>query len=67
MLGDARLAKEMASALLADRVYVVGFSYPVVPKDMARIRVQVSAAHSREDLDLALEAFGKAAAAFGIV
>ena len=66
MLGDARLAKEMASALLADRVYVVGFSYPVVPKDKARIRVQVSAAHSREDLGLALEAFGRAAARFGL-
>ena len=66
MLGDAHLAKKMASALLADGVYVVGFSYPVVPKDRARIRVQVSAAHSREDLDLALEAFGKAAAEFGL-
>jgi glycine C-acetyltransferase len=67
MLGDARLAKEIAGSLLADRVYVVGFSYPVVPKDRARIRVQVSAAHSREDLDLALEAFGRAAAKFGLV
>ncbi len=61
MLGDARLAKEMAGALLADGVYVVGFSYPVVPKDKARIRVQVSAAHSRDDLDFALEAFARAA------
>jgi glycine C-acetyltransferase len=62
MLGDARLAKEMAGALLASGVYVVGFSFPVVPRDKARIRVQVSAAHSRENLDFALEAFAKVAA-----
>jgi glycine C-acetyltransferase len=67
MLGDAHLAKEMAGALLARSVYVVGFSYPVVPKDKARIRVQVSAAHSREDLDFALEAFAQVAAQSGIV
>ena len=66
MLGDARLAKEMADSLLADGIYVVGFSYPVVPKDKARIRVQVSAAHSRADLDMAVQAFSKAAAKFGL-
>jgi glycine C-acetyltransferase len=57
MLGDAALAARMADALLARGIYVIGFSYPVVPKGKARIRVQVSAAHSREDLDFAMEAF----------
>ena len=47
----------MADALLEKGVYVIGFSYPVVPKGKARIRVQVSAAHSRDDLDFALEQF----------
>ena len=55
MLGEARLAHEMADLLLARGVYVIGFSYPVVPKGTARIRMQVSAAHSREELDYALE------------
>jgi len=59
MLGDARLAQEMADRLLQEGIYVIGFSYPVVPKGAARIRVQISAAHSREDLDLALEKFAK--------
>ena len=66
MLGDARLAKEVADSLLASGVYVVGFSYPVVPKDKARIRVQVSAGHSHEDLDLALEAFAAVARNLGL-
>jgi len=57
MLGDARLAHDMASDLLEEGVYVIGFSYPVVPKGKARIRVQISAAHSREHLDKAVEAF----------
>ena len=55
MLGEARLAHEMADLLLAHGVYVIGFSYPVVPKGTARIRMQVSAAHSREELDYTLE------------
>jgi len=59
MLGDARLAAEMADKMLEQGVYVIGFSYPVVPKDKARIRVQVSAAHTRDDLDFAMEAFSK--------
>ncbi len=59
MLGEARLATQMASMLLAEGVYVIGFSYPVVPKGKARIRVQISAAHSREDLDKAINAFAK--------
>ena len=57
MLGDAALAARMADALLERGVYVIGFSYPVVPQGKARIRVQVSAAHSPEDLDFAVEAF----------
>ncbi len=57
MLYDAALAKSMARKLLERGIYVIGFSYPVVPRDQARIRVQVSAAHSREHLDTAVEAF----------
>lgn len=59
MLGDAALANKMAQMLLEEGVYVVGFSYPVVPKGKARIRVQISAAHKKEDIDLAIEAFMK--------
>lgn len=59
MLGDARKAAKMADALLAEGIYVIAFSYPVVPKETARIRVQISAAHSREDLDRAIAAFAK--------
>jgi glycine C-acetyltransferase len=57
MLADAALATKFASAMLAKGVYVIGFSYPVVPQGKARIRTQISAAHSREDLEFALEAF----------
>ncbi len=57
MLGDARLAKDMADRLLELGIYCIGFSFPVVPKDKARIRLQISAAHSKNDLDLALQAF----------
>lgn len=57
MLGDAALAGRFAEKMLEKGVYVVGFSYPVVPQGKARIRVQVSAAHSRDDLDRAIEAF----------
>ncbi|MGL5399711.1 MAG: glycine C-acetyltransferase [Plesiomonas shigelloides] len=57
MLGDAKLAAEMASRMLQEGIYVVGFSYPVVPKDQARIRTQMSAAHTREQLDRAIDAF----------
>ena len=59
MLYDARLAQNMASDLLKEGIYVIGFSYPVVPKGQARIRVQISAAHSQEHLDKAIEAFTK--------
>ena len=57
MLGDAALAAKFAEAMLAKGVYVIGFSYPVVPKGKARIRTQISAAHSRADLESAIEAF----------
>ena len=59
MLYDAKLAGEMADKLLDEGIYVIGFSFPVVPKDEARIRVQISAAHSMEDLDKAINAFVK--------
>ncbi|MBT4889345.1 MAG: glycine C-acetyltransferase, partial [Rhodospirillales bacterium] len=58
MLGDARLASNMAEKLLAKGIYVIGFSFPVVPKGQARIRTQMSAAHSSEQIDQAIEAFG---------
>jgi len=58
MLGDAVVAQKMATELLKRGVYVIGFFYPVVPKDTARIRVQVSAAHFTEDLDFAMQTFG---------
>lgn len=66
MLGDAVLAGKMADLLLQKGIYVIGFSYPVVPKGKARIRTQVSAAHSREDLDFAVEKFAEAKAELGI-
>ncbi len=59
MLGDAALAQKMAARLLEKGVYVIGFSYPVVPKGQARIRTQISAAHSKENLDFALNAFAE--------
>ena len=67
MLGDARLAVDMAQRLLAHGIYVIGFSYPVVPKGQARIRVQLSAAHSDEDIDRALTAFGTVGRELGII
>lgn len=57
MLGDAKLAQKMASLLLAKGIYVIGFSFPVVPKGAARIRTQMSAAHTKEQLDQAIAAF----------
>jgi glycine C-acetyltransferase len=59
MIGDAALASRLADALLEEGVYAIGFSYPVVPLGKARIRIQISAAHSREDLEFALQAFAK--------
>jgi len=65
MLGEAALATRMASMMLDEGVYVIGFSYPVVPKDKARIRVQVSAAHEAEDLEFAMDAFARVRRACG--
>ncbi|XP_076681181.1 glycine C-acetyltransferase [Andrena cerasifolii] len=57
MIGDARLATEFADKMIEKGIYVIGFSYPVVPKDKARIRVQISAAHSQNDIEHAVNAF----------
>ena len=67
MLGDAALATRMADALLGKGIYVVGFSYPVVPKGEARIRVQLSAAHSRADLERAVDAFAEVGRQLGVI
>ncbi len=67
MLYDAKLSQEMAEKLLAEGIYVIGFYYPVVPKDQARIRVQLSAAHSQEHLDTAIAAFEKIAKEMGVI
>jgi glycine C-acetyltransferase len=66
MLGDAALATKFADAMLVKGVYVIGFSYPVVPKGKARIRTQISAAHSREDLEFAIRAFEQVKRELGI-
>lgn len=67
MLGDAKLASTMADALLKEGIYVIGFSYPVVPKGQARIRTQMSAAHSEEDIDHVIAAFAKVGKALGAI
>ena len=67
MLGDARLSQVMADALLEEGIYVIGFFYPVVPKGQARIRVQLSAAHTKDHLDQALDAFEKVGKSLGVV
>jgi glycine C-acetyltransferase len=67
MLGDATLATKMAETLLGKGVYVVGFSYPVVPHRKARIRVQISAAHSRKDLEFAIAQFAAVKEELGLV
>ena len=66
MLGDAKLSQVMANALLQEGIYVIGFFYPVVPKNEARIRVQLSAAHTKAQLDLALAAFEKVGRELGV-
>ena len=66
MLGDAKLSQDMADALLQEGIYVIGFFYPVVPKGQARIRVQLSAAHTKAQLDHALAAFEKVGREMGI-
>ena len=67
MIGDAALATKLADGLLDEGIYVIGFSYPVVPKGQARVRVQLSAAHSSEDVARAIAAFTKVATALGII
>jgi glycine C-acetyltransferase len=67
MLGEAKLAQEMAARLMDEGVYVVGFFYPVVPKGQARIRTQMSAAHTPDDLDFAIAAFAKVGRALGVI
>jgi glycine C-acetyltransferase len=67
MLGEARLAADMAAAMLEEGIYVIGFSYPVVPKGEARIRVQLSAAHEPEHVERAIEAFTKVGKTLGVI
>lgn len=67
MLGDAQVASDMADRLLTQGIYVIGFSFPVVPKGQARIRTQISAAHSKEQLDKAITAFTTIGKEMGII
>ncbi|NKK54861.1 glycine C-acetyltransferase [Rhizobium leguminosarum bv. viciae] len=67
MLGDAKLAQDMASLMLKKGIYVIGFSFPVVPKGQARIRTQMSAAHSRADVERAIAAFAEAGRELGVI
>ena len=67
MLYDAKLSQDMAAKLLDEGIYVIGFYYPVVPKDQARIRVQISAAHTREQLDKCINAFTKVGKELGVL
>ncbi|PIQ08777.1 MAG: hypothetical protein COW71_09980 [Ignavibacteriales bacterium CG18_big_fil_WC_8_21_14_2_50_31_20] len=64
---DARLSQEFAAKLLIEGIYVVGFYFPVVPKGKSRIRVQISAAHSEENIDFAIEKFTKVGKELGII
>ncbi len=67
MLGDAQLASKMADALLDEGIYVIGVSYPVVPKGRARIRTQVSAAHTPEQIDRVVDAFARVGRSLGVI
>ena len=67
MLGEARLAAEFADRLLEEGIYVIGFSYPVVPMGKARIRTQISAAHTTEQIDAAVAAFGRVGRELGVI
>lgn len=67
MLGDARLASQFANKMLARNIYVVSFSYPVVPKGKARIRVQISAAHTQQEIDTAVSAFIDVGRELGVI
>ncbi|MBT3483303.1 MAG: glycine C-acetyltransferase [Opitutales bacterium] len=67
MIGDAKKANELANLMLKKEIYVIAFSYPVVPKGLARIRTQISAAHSQTDLDFAIEKFKEAGEELGLI
>jgi glycine C-acetyltransferase len=67
MIGDAKLSKDLANDLLSQNIYVVGFSFPVVPKGEARIRVQISASHTKNQINQALKAFKKSGEKFSII
>ena len=67
MVNDARLASEIADAMLQQGIYVIGFSYPVVPKGLARIRVQLSATHSEDEVNRCIDAFIKIGREKGII
>ena len=67
MLGDAKLAQEMAAKLLDEGIYVIGFFFPVVPKGQARIRTQMSAAHTPAQIDRAIAAFTKVGRELGVI
>ena len=67
VLQDAKLSKDLANDLLGQNIYVVGFSYPVVPKGEARIRVQISASHTLDQINQALEAFKISGEKFNII
>jgi glycine C-acetyltransferase len=67
MLGDAKLATQVSAQMMKDGIYVIGFSYPVVPKGKARIRTQMSAAHDKIHLEKAVAAFEKVGRELGII
>lgn len=67
MLYDARLAREFATQMMHEGIYVIGFSFPVVPRDQARIRVQLSAAHNREQIEQCVAAFARVGRALGVI
>ena len=67
LLGDAKLASTMAERMLKENIYVVGFSFPVVPREQARIRTQMSAGHEKEHLDKAINAFAKIGRELGVI
>jgi glycine C-acetyltransferase len=67
MLYDAKLSQTMADKLLEKGIYVIGFFYPVVPKEQARIRVQLSAAHEKEHIDQAINAFTEVGKELGVI
>ena len=67
MIGDAKLATELAKMMLTKGIYVIGFSFPVVPKGEARIRVQISASHTKEHIEAAINAFTYCGKKLGII